>query len=92
MKKKLLIFSAIALMTCCSYFAYGSFQSGNSLSDLQLANVEALSKGEGGSSDSWGCWSNFGQGGGGCWRCGSPCRWYDGVKGVGDAGMCWKNN
>lgn len=62
----------------------------NDLSNVILANVEALTSGEGGSSSNWDCWSQE-KSGNGYWRCGNPCKWIDGVGGKGSTSKCYAN-
>jgi len=55
------------------------------------ANVEALTRDEGGTSTSWPCWSKQSASSDGYWRCGNPCKWIDGATGKGNEGRCYQN-
>lgn len=66
----------------------------NSYTNLSqiMKNVEALANpDEGGSSDSWDCWSQQDRSALGYWKCGNPCTWVDGYGGSGTSGKCYKN-
>ena len=62
------------------------------LSDVAMANVEALANTEnnnGGSSNSWECWSQQ-KPGYGYYRCGNPCEWINDFAGEGPSSKCFK--
>lgn len=69
MKKKLMFILPIAAAIC----TFASMQSNDADRALLLQNVEALSDGDEGYSQSWDCWSELKNRGGGVWRCGNPC-------------------
>ena len=59
---------------------------------ILLANVEALSNGEGGSSDRWPCWSKVTGERYGIWVCGNPCTYNShGYSSRSSDGWCYKN-
>ena len=85
------IFSTVAIVAAlfAGYSAYNA-QNSNELSDIALANVEALAgSDEGASSNNWDCWSQEKKGSG-YWRCGNPCKWIDGHGGKGNVSKCYK--
>lgn len=51
-----------------------------------LANIEALTDGEG-ASDTWTCWSELRQGYG-VWVCGNPCEWKEDRGGKSGKSTC----
>lgn len=58
------------------------------LSNLELANIEALTDdNESGSAIIWDCYSNLTQGYG-CYACGVPCVWYEDRNGLGPTSDC----
>jgi hypothetical protein len=64
--------------------------SDSTLSDVALANVEALADESGGSSISWSCWSSL-TSGAGVWLCGNPCSFHE-DKGKGSGkDVCYSN-
>ena len=89
--KKVVISAALAAALGAGAFA--SFRALNpaesQLSDIELANVEALAdpdEGEGGgSSPSWDCWSSYSDGTGGAWICGNPCMFMRDIEVSGTA-------
>ena len=82
--KKVVISAAIAAALGAGSFAgcRALNPAERQLSDIELANVEALADpNEGGaSSDTWDCWSSYEMGSGGAWICGNPCTLKDGVS------------
>ncbi len=72
------------------YEAYQSYASTNSQTLLEQ-NVEALSQNEGGSSETWDCWSQLEKGTGITWLCGEPCVPYKKYKGTSGRSKCVKN-
>lgn len=89
MKKIFNVTLYFALVLFTGYNIYTS-QREDEMSDLAIANIEALASGEGGSSSSWSCWSKEKKGTG-YWRCGNPCQFIDGATGTGTEGKCYKN-
>lgn len=84
------------LVAAVGYGAYQNQVKDKTMSDLILANAEALASFEnnepgGGSSLSWTCWSEQKRGSG-YWKCGNPCSWIDGAGGKGPEGRCYKSN
>lgn len=86
----------------CYYFAAlgaiavvmaGAFVSKNAHnsdeSELLRENVEALTDNEGGSSDTWACWSDL-KDGSGVWKCGNPCEYFANKNGKDGEGICRK--
>ena len=90
MKKKILSgLFALAFLATAGYGVDKSMKSETDLSDLALANVEALANNEdGGSSNNWDCWSQE-KSGSGYWRCGNPCAFIDGKGGKGATSKCY---
>ena len=87
--KKLFSTMAVAAALFAGYNAY-SGQNSNELSDVALANVEALAEStDSPTSNNWDCWSQEKKGSG-YWRCGNPCQWIDGHGGKGNASKCYK--
>lgn len=59
-------------------------------SELLMENVEALTeKKEGGSSDTWPCWSDL-KDGSGTWKCGNPCEFLSNKNKKDGEGICRK--
>lgn len=74
MTKFKLVLSSVAVVAIATFVVNNVRNSRADESDiLLLQNVEVLSQDEAGSSDVWNCWSELDLGGGGVWRCGSPC-------------------
>lgn len=86
------LFSIIAIVAILATVGLNFIQNQDEieLSELALANIEALAQYEDGSSTNWDCWSQE-KSGSGYWRCGPTCRWIDGKGGKGDSGKCYKN-
>lgn len=87
---------AAVVVAAVGYGVYLNQNKDKVMSDLLLANAEALAAFEdnnpgGGSSSSWPCWSKQKKGSG-YWRCGNPCQWIDGVGADGPEGRCYKSN
>lgn len=87
---------AAVVVVAVGYGVYLNQSKDKVMSDLLLANAEALAAFEdnnsgGGSSSSWPCWSKQKKGSG-YWRCGNPCQWIDGVGADGPEGRCYKSN
>ena len=81
MKRNILFALCALVLGVAGYVGYQRV-SASSESDLFLANVEALSSGEGGYSESWDCWSNVKKGDG-VWVCGNECFWDNEANGKG---------
>jgi hypothetical protein len=79
--KKVMMATIVVAISVISGWNISQSKSEGTLSDMALANVEALASGEEGGSTSWKCWSSL-ISGAGAWRCGNPCVWepngYDG--------------
>jgi hypothetical protein len=88
--KKFLFAAIAAVAGVAGYFSYDSMTETREFTDNEMANIEALADEEG-SSNSWPCWSEAKNSGGGFWRCGSPCLWIDGLTGTGPISRCYKN-
>ena len=89
MKKKLMLAAIAAVVGVGGFAGFNAFQNNSSASDILLTNAEALSNDEqGGSSTSWTCWSQSKKSSGGFWRCGNPCMWVDGEKGISGQAIC----
>lgn len=87
---------AAVIVAAAGYGVYQNHVKDEMMSDLVLANAEALAAFEGdnpggGSSTSWPCWSKQ-KNGSGYWKCGNPCEWMDGVGADGPEGRCYKSN
>ena len=82
MKKKMVFALSAIVLGVAGYVGYQRV-SASSENDLFLANVEALSTGDGGSSKSWDCWSNVKRGNG-VWVCGNECFWDNDANGKGE--------
>lgn len=81
----------LGLSAYAGYRTYDAYN-GVSESDLLLANAEALANpDEGGSSESWDCYSSVDEGLG-VWVCGNPCTWEEHRSGTGNTDKCYKNN
>ncbi len=93
MKKKFMITAAIAALTLVGgYLGKAAINQADGLSDLELANAEALADpNEGGSSESWPCWSELKDGKGEAWRCGNPCKLESGKLSSKGQGTCYSN-
>ncbi len=94
MKTRLTLCTAAAVTIISStYLSFSTSSNGaREFSDLELANIEALSDEEGGTSTSWTCWSKQKEGKGGYWRCGNPCQWIDDREADGPKGKCFKTD
>lgn len=94
MRKKIsaVTFAVIALMGIAGIYSRQSFKTNQDTeNDLLLENAAALARIESdGSSNYWTCWSQSMDSDGGFWRCGNPCVWVDGQKGVDEKGRCYK--
>ena len=76
-KKSFLALSFAAIAIVSGYAGVKAFRSQACCeNDLLAQNIEALSESEGGSSDSWDCWSALKEGSG-AWKCGNPCEYED---------------
>ncbi len=91
--RKIKFLVASLLFCAMSYAGYMGYErvTMSEAERFMLANVEALTSGEGGSSTSWDCWSRQEDGNGGYWRCGSPCVWINGAVGKGRTRPCYSN-
>lgn len=58
---------------------------------VTLENVEALTRGEGGSSSRWRCWSSTKEDSGDVWMCGNPCTIKEHASGKGSKSWCYSN-
>lgn len=91
MKKNFIKAAFVAAFASIAGYGVYTSQQKVEMSDLAKANVEALAQNEdGGSSNSWSCWSQEKKGSG-YWRCGNPCKYVDGASGKGTEGKCYKN-
>jgi hypothetical protein len=71
------LFAVAMIAVGVTVFNFNLNAQGDGLSDLALANIEALAQNEGGSSGSFTCYSTYSE----CWifgcskiyRCGNPC-------------------
>ncbi|MDH6344096.1 hypothetical protein M2480_002538 [Parabacteroides sp. PFB2-12] len=88
MKKKIIGFVMVASIAVAA--GWNVYQSENkvALSELGLANVEALAGGEGGESYRWDCWSQLKEGYG-VYRCGVPCVWEENRAGDTGKSKCY---
>lgn len=93
MKKKFMITAAIAALALVgSYFGKAAINHADGLSDLELANAEALADpDENGSSTSWPCWGALSEAGGGVWKCGNPCSWEENKGPYMGQSSCYRN-
>ncbi len=93
MKIKFMITAAIAALALVGgYLGKAAINQADGLSDLELANAEALADpNEGGSSESWPCWSELKDGKGEAWRCGNPCKLESGKLSSKGQGTCYSN-
>lgn len=90
--KKVKILIASVLFCAMGYIGNTTYQK-MTISEVEKfmqANVEALTRDEGGSSTSWACRTEEKAGSGGYWRCGNPCQWIKGAIGKGAEGRCYK--
>lgn len=73
------------------YRTYDAYVEKETESNLLLENAEALAENnEGGSSESWDCYSGVVEGFG-VWVCGNPCKWEEHRSGTGNISKCYKN-
>jgi len=70
------LFAAAVVAFGVAVFNFNLDAQSDNLSDIALANIEALAQNEGRSSYSWDCWSSLKEGFG-VWVCGSPCEFKD---------------
>lgn len=91
MKKLMFSFAAMAIIGAASYAAIKANNSDREFTALELANIEALTTPEGGSSSSWDCWSTGKEGGIGFWLCGNPCVFLKNATKDGKSSKCYKN-
>lgn len=94
MKRKLYCMLTLLILVVAGLIGINSnFSNSYGNLGLLLENVEALAlPDQGGSSDSWDCYSQQDRSALGYWRCGSPCTWVDGYGGTGTTGKCYKQN
>ena len=86
-KKYLLILPIVAAV-----YTFASNQSNDAEHTLLLQNVEALSEGDKGYSETWDCWSELKVNGGGVWRCGNPCIYEPHKAAKKGESKCYKRN
>lgn len=80
----------IAMAVAC-YAGIQSFTTQKLDEKLLLQNIEALTQNnDEGSSESWDCWSELKNDGGGVWRCGNPCEFVDHSGSKSGKGKCYK--
>ena len=93
MKKKFIRATFVAAIVMACGINVFNAQKSETLSEIALANVEALANIEidngGGSSNSWDCWSQQ-KPGYGYYRCGNPCEWVDDFSSEGTSSKCFK--
>lgn len=88
--KKFVIITAIAALTIVgSHLGKTATEHTDGLSDIELANAEALADGnESGSMITWPCWKKVDKFGGGVWLCDDVCIWEEYKKGIEDMSKC----
>ena len=90
MTSKAFLVAVVGATVIASASAYYSESVHSDESELLMENVEALAgRDEGGSSDSWACWSEM-KNGSGAWRCGNPCEYLSDKNGKRGEGTCHK--
>ena len=92
MKKNIIKVALVAVVGLIAGINVFKAQKAEVLSDVAMANVEALANNEnnnGGSSNSWDCWSQQ-KPGYGYYRCGNPCVWVENFSGEGSSSKCFK--
>lgn len=91
-RKFILASMVVALMFATCYAGIQSFSSNGNDDRILLQNIEALTKNnDEGSSETWDCWSELKNDGGGVWKCGNPCEWVTHSGSKGKNGKCYKN-